>query len=59
MILSGYARKQEMTIAEAAERLLADGGLCYLEECYGVLHTQSNDDVIDDLINMADEREGK
>ena len=56
MILSGYARKKDITISEAVGLLLADGGLSYLEDCYEALHTQSNDDVIDELIEMADER---
>ena len=59
MILCGYAKKQEIAITEAAERLLADGGLSYLEDCYGALHTQSNEDVIDELIGMANERAKK
>ena len=53
MILSGYAKKLGITISKAAERLLSDGGLSYLEDCYEVLHTQSNDDVIDELIDMT------
>ena len=53
MILVYYAKKLEISISLAAERLLADGGLEYLEECYEALHTQSNDDVINDLIEMA------
>ncbi|MCL2722072.1 MAG: DUF3791 domain-containing protein [Treponema sp.] len=52
MILSGYAKKMEITISEAAKRLLSDGGLSYLEDCYETLHTQSNDDVINELIDM-------
>ena len=54
MILSGYAKKLGISLSEAAERLLSDGGLSYLEDCYQVLHTQSNDDVINELIEMAD-----
>ena len=53
MILSAYAKKLEITISEAAERLLSDGGLSYLEDCYEALHTQSNDDVIDELFDLA------
>ena len=53
MILSVYARKQGIPISEAVSRLLADGGLSYLEDYYEVLHTQSNDDVVDELIDMA------
>ena len=56
MILCAYAKKREISIAEAAERLLSDGGLSYLEDCYGALHTQSNEDVVDELIDMAKER---
>ena len=59
MILSGYAKKQKITISEAAERLLSDGGLSYLEDCYEALHTQSNEDVISDLIEMAAAGAGK
>jgi len=53
MILSAYAKKRGITISETAVRLLADGGLSYLEDCYEALHTQSNDDVVEDLIDMA------
>ena len=53
MILSGYAKKLGIAISEAARRLLSDGGLSYLEDCYEALHTQSNDDVIIELIEMG------
>jgi len=53
MILSSYAQKQGIPISEAAERLLSDGGLSYLEDCYEALHTQSNEDVVNELIDMA------
>lgn len=53
MILSGYAKEQKITISKAAEQLLADGGLNYLEEYYNTLHTLSNDDVISELIDMS------
>ncbi|MCL2441763.1 MAG: DUF3791 domain-containing protein [Treponema sp.] len=53
MILSSYAKRQKLTVSETAQRLLADGGLSYLEDCYEALHTQSNEDVIDELIDMA------
>ena len=53
MILSGYAKKLGITVSSAAERLLADGGLAYLEEFYEPLHTQSNEDIISELIDMA------
>ena len=53
MIISGYAQKLEITLSEAAGRLLSDGGLSYLEDCYEALHTQSNDDVINELIDMG------
>ncbi|MDR2728344.1 MAG: DUF3791 domain-containing protein [Chitinispirillales bacterium] len=53
MILSGYAQKREITTSKAAELLLADGGLNYLEEHYNTLHTLSNEDVIGELIDMS------
>ena len=53
MILSAYAKKLGITISEAIKRLLSDGGLNYLEDCYEALHTQSNEDVINDLIDMG------
>jgi len=52
MILCGYAKKLGIAISEAAERLLIHGGLSYLEDCYEALHTQSNECVIDELIDM-------
>ena len=53
MIISAYAQKLGISLSEAAGKLLSDGGLSYLEDCYETLHTQSNDDVIDELIEMA------
>jgi len=53
MILSGYAKKLGIAISEAAERLMSDGGLNYMEDCYEALHTQSNEDVINELLDMA------
>ena len=53
MILNAYAKKLRIPISEATSRLLSDGGLNYLEDYYEALHTQSNDDVIDELIDMA------
>ena len=53
MILCGYAHRRKIAISEAAEQLLSDGRLNYMEECYEVLHTQSNDDVIDELVEMV------
>ena len=53
MILSSYAKKLGMAISEASQKLLSDGGLSYLEDCYEALHTQSNEDVVDELIDMA------
>ena len=59
MILSAYAKRLGIALSEASERLLSDGGLSYLEDCYEALHTQSNDDVIDELIDMAIAGTGK
>ena len=53
MILSNYAKRLGITISEASQKLLSDGGLNYLEDCYNALHTQSNEDVIDELIDMT------
>jgi len=53
MILSGYAKKLKITISEAVEQLLSNDCLNYLEERYEALHTQSNDDVIAELMDMA------
>ena len=53
MILSAYAKRLGISLSEAAGRLLSDWGLGYLEDCYGALHTQSNEDIVDELIDMA------
>ena len=53
MILSDYARKRGMSISDAAGSLLSGGGLSYLEDCYETLHTLSNEDVVGELIDMA------
>ena len=55
MILCGYSKKLGIAISEAAERLLSDGGISYLEDCYEALHTQSNEDVIEELIDMGND----
>ena len=54
MILCAFAKKQGIAISRAAEILLSDGGLNYLEEYYEVLHTMSNEDVVLELIDMAE-----
>ena len=59
MILSAYAKKLGVAMSEAADRLLSDGGMSYLEDCYEALHTQSNDDVVNDLIEMGKEAAAK
>ena len=53
MILTGYAKKLGLSITESTQRLLSDGGINYLEDCYEALHTQSNEDVINELIDMG------
>ena len=53
MVISVYAKRLGVPISEAAGRLLSDGGLSYLEDCYEALHTQSNEDVVDELIDMG------
>jgi hypothetical protein len=53
MIISGYANNLGIAISEAAEQLLSDGRLSYLEDCYGALHLLSNEDVIIELIDMG------
>jgi len=53
MILSAYAKRLGIAISKATERLLSDGGLSYLDDYYEALHTQSNEDVINELIDMA------
>lgn len=53
MILSGYAKKMGISLSQAAEKLLSDGGFSYLEDCYEALHTQPNDDVINELVDMG------
>jgi len=52
MILTGYAKELGITVSAAADRLLSGGGLSYLEEYYNTLHTLSNEDVINELIDM-------
>ena len=53
MILSAYAKRLGIPLSEAAGRLLADGGLGYMEDRYEALHAQSNEDIVDELIDMA------
>lgn len=53
MIICGYAKRLGITISEAAGQLLDCGAMGYLEECYEALHTQSNEDVISELADMA------
>jgi len=53
MIMSGYSKRMNITISEAAQVLLSAGCLNYLEEYYETLHLLSNDDVINELAEMA------
>jgi hypothetical protein len=55
MIISGYSKKNGITMAKAAELLLETNTLNYLEECYDTLHLLSNDDVICELTDMVQE----
>ena len=57
MIMSAYAKRLQLSISESAQKLLSDGGLSYLEDCYEALHTQSNEDVINELFDMANANE--
>jgi len=59
MIISGYSKKLGITLSEAARQLLSTNCLNYLEECYNVLHLLSNDDVIDELMDMSKAEQGK
>ena len=58
MIISGYSVKTGKKISEALDLLLKNGGIKYLDECYSVLHLLSNDDVIDELIDMSNRGTG-
>jgi hypothetical protein len=53
MIMSGYSKKMNITISEAARILLSAGCLNYLEEYYETLHLLSNEDVISELSEMT------
>jgi hypothetical protein len=53
MIISGYSKKLNITISEAARTMLSNGCLNYLEEYYETLHLLSNDDVISELNDMT------
>jgi hypothetical protein len=54
MIMSGYSKKMNITISEAARILLSTGCLNYLEEYYETLHLLSNEDVISELSEMTE-----
>ena len=54
MIISAFAKKQGLSIAAAAKLLLQNGGIEYLTDCYSTLHLLSNDDVVDELIQLAE-----
>ena len=58
MIVGGYAVKTGKKISEALDLLLKNGGIKYIDECYNVLHLLSNDDVIDELIDMSNRGAG-
>jgi len=59
MIISGYSKKLGITISEAAQQLISEGSLDYLEECYNTLHLLSNEDVICELMDMTKAGQGK
>jgi len=53
MIISGYSKRMNISISETARILLSTGCLNYLEEYYETLHLLSNEDVIDELAEIA------
>jgi hypothetical protein len=55
MILSAFAKRQNMSLAAATRFLLQNRGVAYLADCYGTLHQLSNDDVVDELIEMTND----
>ena len=59
MIISCYSKKLGITITEAARQLLFSNCLDYLEEYYETLHLLSNEDVICELIGMAEVKTNK
>ena len=54
MIISAYSKKMGITITEAARNLLSSGCIDYLDEYYQTLHLLSNDDVIGEMMDMAE-----
>ena len=53
MIISAFSKKLSISITEAVKQLLACKCFIYLEEHYNTLHLLSNDDVIDELIEIT------
>ena len=58
-IINAYSKKLGITISEAAQQLLSNDCLDYLEEYYKTLHLLSNEDVICELMDMAGVIAGK
>ena len=53
MIISGYSKKLNITVSEAAQQMLSSDCLDYLEDYYEPLHLLSNEDVICELMDMT------
>ena len=53
MIISSFSKKLNIPISEAARILLSSKCISYLEDYYGTLHQLSNDDVVDELLEMS------
>ena len=53
MIISAFAKRQNMSLAAATRFLLQNCGISFLTDCYNTLHLLSNDDVTDELIQMT------
>jgi len=59
MIISCYSKELGISMSEAAEQLLCNNSLNYLEDYYETLHLLSNDDVVCELIDMAEIKTAK
>ena len=59
MIISVFAKKQNLSVAAATRFLLQHHGIDYLTDCYSTLHLLSNDDVTDELSQIVNSEVAK
>jgi Fe2+ or Zn2+ uptake regulation protein len=56
MIISAYAESEGLSLEDAYRRLDENDGIKYLADCYEALHQLANEEVVEDLQAMVEQR---